>query len=294
MQLTRRTALGAATIAAVAAAVAVLAVVTALVVDRPEADAPPEARKEPVAAIVTPMPKDFAHSEPRPVAVHARLLPNLRSLPAEDLSIELVDGVRRLRFASIIANTGVGPVETLSDDVRSCPEGQRHASQLLYHDANGNGVYERDVDVEKTSRLAGCMVFHAEHDHWHFDAAARYWLSAPNSLTPIAEAEKVSFCWRDNREVPAEADPRPPQFYGDCEQDTVQGITPGWADVYRASLPDQHLDLPADLPDGTYCLHNEADPLQLLLETNDDDNAAVLPMRLDGTAVAAGPEGACG
>jgi hypothetical protein len=137
------------------------------------------------------------------------------------------------------------------------------------------------------------MLDHPTHDHWHFDAAASHTLTAPDSAAAIVAAEKVSFCWRDNREVPAEANPRFSQYYGDCQRDTVQGITPGWADVYRATLPDQHLDLPVGLPDGLYCLRNEADPLGLLLEADDDDNAAVLPIQITGTTVAASTAGSC-
>lgn len=253
----------------------------------------PTARKEPVAATVTGSPQPLARAEVRRVPVHARLLPNLRSLTPEDVAIEMVGDVRRLRFASIIANTGFGPVETLPDGRRPCPAGQRHASQVLYHDTDGNGGYDRAVDTATSSRPAGCMLFHATHDHWHFDAAARYTLTAPASSSPVAAAEKVSFCWRDNRVVPARVDPRPAEFYGDCERDTVQGINPGWADVYRSTLPDQHLDLPAWLADGVYCLRNEADPLQLLLETDDTDNAAALAVRITGATVAPATGATC-
>ena len=236
-------------------------------------------------------PSDYP--DPRPVAGHGLLRPNLQSLPPEDLVIELADGERRLRFTSIIANSGLGPVETDPDGLLPCPEGQRHASQVLYRDANGDGRYERSVDTATLSRPAGCMLDHEGHEHWHFDAAARYALTAPGSDEPIAVAEKVSFCWRDNREVPAEADPRPGQHYGDCTRDTVQGITPGWADVYPERLDDQHLNLPADLTDGVYCLWNEADPLGLLLETDETDNAAVAAVQISGTSVEAAAADLC-
>lgn len=249
--------------------------------------------KELMAATLAAQPSPEPDRRPRPVPVHARLLPNLRSLPPEDLSIEVVEGVRRLRFASIIANTGFGPVETLPDGARPCPAGQRHASQVLYHDAGGNGRYDRAIDGATSVRPAGCMLFHSTHEHWHFDAAASYTLTATSSMTPLAAAEKVSFCWRDNREVPSEGGLRPTASYGDCEQNTVQGINPGWADVYRATLPDQHLDLPVDLVDGVYCLRNRADPLELLLETDDDDNGAAVAIRIARNTVAKATDVSC-
>lgn len=236
---------------------------------------------------------DYPDPRPRPSPVRAPLLPNLQSLPPEDVLIEVVAGDRRLRFTSIIANTGVGPVETEPDGLLPCPRGQRHASQILYHDEDDDGRYDRATDTTTTSRPAGCMFDHEGHNHWHFDAAARYTLVDPGGGPPVAEASKVSFCWRDNREVPSEADPRPEQHYGDCSSDTVQGITPGWADVYGQQLDDQHLDLPGDLADGVYCLWNEADPLGLLRETDDTDNAAVTAIEITGSDVAEAPLSMC-
>lgn len=239
------------------------------------------------------VPVEYPDPRPRPKPVRAPLLPNLQSLPPEDVLIEVADGARRLRFTSIIANTGVGPIETNPDGLLPCPPGERHASQVLYHDEDDDGRYDRSTDTTTTSRPAGCMLDHEGHSHWHFDAAAKYTLVEPRGGSPVAAADKVSFCWRDNREVPAEADPRPEQRYGDCTYDTVQGITPGWADVYSEQLDDQHLDLPTDLADGVYCLWNEADPLDLLRETDDTDNAAVTAIEITGTDVAEAPRETC-
>ncbi len=257
-------------------------------------DAPATAAKLVGTPTAEPTPISYPDPRPQPNPVRRPLLPNLQSLPPEDFHIEVINGgERRLRFTSIIANTGVGPVETNPDDLLPCPPGQRHASQVLYHDADDDGRYDRETDTATTSRPAGCMLDHEGHDHWHFDTAARYALIQPGQAAPVAEAAKVSFCWRDNREVPAEADPRPEQHYGDCTRDTVQGITPGWADVYPERLDDQHLDLPADLPDGVYCLWNEADPRNLLRESDDSDNAAVSAIEITGTEVAAARPDAC-
>lgn len=246
-------------------------------------------------AAIAERPPDFSHPDPQPVPVGARLLPNLQSLPPEDVHIEITDdGSRRLRFTSIIANTGLGPIETTPDEAAPCPDDQRHASQVLYHDVNGDSQYEPGTDTRTSTLAGGCMLDHPGHDHWHFDAAAEYALAEPGATEPVAIVEKVSFCWRDNREVPAEADPRPPQHYGDCSYENVQGITPGWADVYGEYLPDQHLDLPEELPDGVYCLSNRADPLELLLESVEDDNGAVRAIEINGTEVQDGSAGVCG
>jgi len=287
MQLTRTTAIATVSVGASVLIVGLLGAGTLLSGDD-EVGARVSQTAEP-----TPTETFLPPPDPRGVPVGARLLPNLRSLPAENVHLEFVDGKRRMRFASIIANAGIGPAEVLPDGLLPCPPGQRHASQVLYHDDAGNGRYERETDVVTTTRPGGCMLDHAEHEHWHFDAMARYALTRPGENSPLVSSDKVSFCLRDNRETATASPIHFAQFYGDCGRDRVQGIMPGWADVYSADLADQHLDLPADLPDGAYCLHNEADPRELLLETDDDDNASVVTVRITQTSIAVDPIDRC-
>ena len=227
------------------------------------------------------------------VSAPAVLLPDARSLPAGELSIETSGGDRRLRFSATLANDGPGPLEVFPIDSQQCPAGQRYAEQRLYVDADDDGAFDRTVDGGTETRPAGCMVDHPDHEHWHFDAMARYALTPVGSTTPVAENTKVSFCLRDNVPIPGAA-AGPPEHYGECDTRlSVQGISPGWADVYTAELADQVLDLPAGLADGAYCLHTEADPLRLLQEVDPTDNAAVLTVQITGTSVEALPTNQC-
>jgi hypothetical protein len=163
---------------------------------------------------------------------------------------------------------------------------------------NTNGRFDRLVDVRRISRPAGCMLFHPGHDHWHFDASARYTLMSADAKTVLAAQDKVSFCLRDSRLAPAVAVPAgsavpAARSYGECDRDNTQGISAGWADVYRARLPGQALRLPPNLPDGVYCLHIEADPNGLLQESRDDDNASVRTIRITRTRVALAVPASC-
>jgi hypothetical protein len=265
--------------AAVAGAVVTAAAATAVVVGAEDAPDPAGA-----APSVAPPPADWP--DPVEVPVGARLLPNLTSLPAEDVSLEVVAGARGLRFAGILANPGGAPLEVVPEPGRTCPEGQRHVSQVLFHDVDGDGRYDRSVDMSTSTRPLGCMLFHPDHDHWHVDSSARYALARPGEDVPVVTQDKVSFCLRDNRTL---GTAEPAEYYGECERDTRQGISPGWADVYRATLSSQKLELPANLPDGTYCLHTAADPYDLVLESDETDNASVVTVTLSGdTATAAG------
>jgi Lysyl oxidase len=164
---------------------------------------------------------------------------------------------------------------------------------VLYHDSAGDARFDRTVDKMRTTRQGGCMLDHPDHGHWHFDAMARYSLTRQGEQSPLVASDKVSFCRRDNRETPSASPVKVAQHYGDCGPRKVQGISPGWADVYDTDLPDQHLALPAELPEGAYCLHNEADPLELLLETDDSDNAAAIAVRIIGAEVSVGAARSC-
>ncbi|HSK25772.1 MAG TPA: lysyl oxidase family protein [Jiangellales bacterium] len=271
------------TILVSAAAVCAATVVTATVVAGVDSDGEPVGAR---AVAVADWP------EPSSVPVGARLLPNLTSPPAEEISLQVVEGVRELRFAGILANPGVAPIEVVPETGPLCPEGQRHVSQVFVHDTDGDGVYTRDVDTETSTRPLGCMLFHPEHDHWHVDSSARYALTRPGDDDPIVSQDKVSFCLRDNRPT-GTAPAEPAIYYGECERDTRQGISAGWADVYQARLPSQKLDLPADLPDGTYCLHTEADPYDLVLESDETDNASVLDVVVAAGTAAPAPTRLC-
>lgn len=235
---------------------------------------------------------DPAGPDPQAIRVGALLQPNLRSLPAESVRIETNGGRRELRFTSALANVGAGPLEVRPDDGRTCPRGQLRAAQVIYTDRAGDGRFDRGEDKAPISIPAGCMLDHPTHKHWHFDAMARYSLTRPASSAPLVSSEKVSFCLRDSRRMPASPD-RPRRHYGHCGRNKVQGISPGWADVYKATLPGQMLELADDLVDGQYCLHSAADPLGLLQETDEDDNAAVLSIRLTGNEVSRGDPAAC-
>jgi Lysyl oxidase len=217
----------------------------------------------------------------------APLLPDMVALRAQSMTIEQVNGHRRLRFAAALGNVGRGPMEVRPNNARHCPPHTRHASQIIYHDVDGNHHFRRDVDTTISRRSAGCMVFHPQHDHWHFEAAARYLLYRPNHRHHVLlKARKTSFCLRDSERVPAHFGTfHAPPYYGDCSRDTPQGITSGWADLYEAFLAGQSLDLPNGLPDHVYCLGVRVDPRDELRESDETNNLSARAIRIDGDHV---------
>ena len=128
------------------------------------------------------------------------------------------------------------------------------------------------------------MLDHPTHDHWHFDAIAAYTLTVSGTATRVAR-DKVSFCLRDNEPAPDRARTVRRAYFGECSATSPQGISPGWVDVYRADLDGQWLRVPRGIDGRPACLTLEADPADLLLETDETDNATSIPIRIVGTRV---------
>jgi Lysyl oxidase len=223
------------------------------------------------------------------------LLPDVVVQPLREIRIQKGAGVKLLRFASIIGNAGAGVVELKPDtpsrsaendcDDDGDPLNDRKAFQRIFGDADGDGVFTRGTDTVLEKRFAGCSFFHVAHNHWHFEEFARYRLVKPKSGRVVASSEKVSFCVRDSLRFDATL-PGSPGFlhYGDCTQDSITGLSIGWADYYSSTLPGQELDI-RGLPDGRYCLRNEADPTDRLDESDEGNNGRSILVRIRGRTV---------
>jgi hypothetical protein len=240
----------------------------------------------PSATQLAPMPTPTV---PRPAPL---LLPNMRSLSASDLQIEVVGTTRRLRFAASLANVGPGPLFLLPGGRGGCPSGQHEAVQVLHRDANRDGKFQRTRDREESRRLTGCMLRHPAHKHWHFHAMASYSLRRAGSSQVLVSRDKVSFCLRDNYRVPRQrVDAR--RHFGRCSRNSQQGISPGWVDLYKADLSGQWLRLPANVGSDVLCLDLKADPLGRLVETDETDNATSVAFRVDGRRIRTANSNAC-
>lgn len=209
----------------------------------------------------------------------AELLPNLVSLDATELIVESVGERRRLRFAGTLANTGPGPLVLQPRSRGRCSPGEHAAHQLLHVDTSGDGRFQRNLDAQERRAFAGCMLRHRGHDHWHFDAMASYALRLPGAVAAVADRPKVSFCLRDNERLDDVVGP-PREHFGDCSATRVQGISPGWVDVYGPDLDGQWLMLPRTFTGGLVCLDLAADPRGLVRETDETDNATTTAVRI--------------
>jgi hypothetical protein len=226
-----------------------------------------------------------------------RFRPNLQTLAPTDLSIEVLpNGHRKLRLTNEVSNVGAGPIE-LKPRKKDCDhdgklEDDRTAFQRVYEDADGDGVFERGVDVTFRRHKVGCFEFDKQHRHWHFEDYASYELQELDG-TIVGQHAKVGFCLLDTDQVAVGLPGEPVgPYYGSavsvCGDLQVQGISVGWADIYQAVLPGQSIGI-TGVQDGTYCLVSTVDPENLLQETDEADNEARLQIQITGNTVATLP-----
>jgi hypothetical protein len=207
-------------------------------------------------------------------------VPDLEVLPPDDLYV--VDdrdegGTVRLKFSTTIWNAGAGPMEVWGDPSEDGTD--LHVHQVV-QDADGR---------LRPIRPVGSFDFDHRHGHLHLTAFARYQLwtlgeDGPGEL--VAENDKVGFCLMDNLVVDEARAPADP-VYGGCEAE-VQGISPGWGDIYVAQLYEQDIVIEG-LPDGRYRLVNVANPDGVLAEARLDNNAGHVDLVLEGGTVAPAP-----
>jgi hypothetical protein len=126
------------------------------------------------------------------------------------------------------------------------------------------------------------MVFHPEHDHWHFNDFAYYALRSEATWQPIEQSTKVSFCVLDGDQLfPGLAGSPLDDYYpGLCTASSVEGLSIGWADTYGAFLAGQGIPI-VGIPAGNYCLIARSDPADRLEESKENNNGRRTRLYLD-------------
>jgi hypothetical protein len=219
-----------------------------------------------------------------------RVLPNLVVLPTQSIvtnsiggacqPIEIVEqGARRcLRFDQIVANEGAGPLE-LRYEVAGIATDQR----LMQRVYRADGTYE--------DRQASTYVFHAAHAHFHYVGfgQASLWRSDRAGTRLDASAlrvgRKAGFCIMDVEQEDPAAAAAHYQETGckapDVDGSFVNGISPGWADIYGNLTEGQFIEI-TGVPDGFYLLDIAVDPDHTLVEKTRKDNKATSLIQICG------------
>lgn len=216
--------------------------------------------------------------------------PDLQTLPPFDLRLihNPEAGRMWIRFSNSILNSGAGALELAG--TRDSQTGDIQVVQNIY--------YGEDQFVRNSF---GTFEFEEDHNHVHFEGFSLYevWSlgSGGEMLEVVASSGKVSYCVRDNdpfqpeegsqlaSQPEVENIPEKPRYLS-CGY-RLQGLSPGWIDTYKHNTPGQYVDI-SGLPDGDYLLVSTVDPDDLLLETDETNNAAALYFSLSENQVLMG------
>ena len=190
-------------------------------------------------------------------------------------------GKKLLSFGTTIANKGIGPMEL--DIGGTAADERRPAFQVIKND-----------DGTETRIPVGEFYWHNApgHNHYHFDEFAQYRLreigedGQPSDIA--AEGHKAGFCLMDSLQSHPDTKNSSvvPQFRGtSCSEGKKMGISPGWADHYAARqglqlLDGQFIEID-DVSPGEYYLEITVDPVNRLIESNQDNNSAFVKVKIN-------------
>lgn len=205
------------------------------------------------------------------------LCPDVAMRAPYQLIPETIDGKRVLRAANAVLSIGPGPIE-----VRGTRTGARTMRAVQYVHREGKRVSKR------VPGGAGHIIFKfipGQGRYWKFQNAARFELwSTGASPRRVRIGPKLTYCLRDLRRLWDWRRSPKAEVYPACSRNAnigkvTLGTSPGWADIYPAPYYQQWIEV-GDLPAGCYTLYHVADPLNRLIETNEDNNAAATRVRL--------------
>lgn len=212
--------------------------------------------------------------EPDP-PVGSPVLPDLMPKPQLNVTTGRVDGKWRMFFSTIIVNVGNGDFV-----LRATREGDTWSVEQGIPFSEGGA---KIVPVDATLAWGG-----DGHDHWHVVRVATV------RLVPLDEKgrpkddkgridSKIGFCFYDHTRELDRGPEEPVYSAHSCghENDTFIGVglSPGWNDTYRQSLPGQSIDV-TGLPDGKYRLWTEIDEKGWFREATRTNNRTWIDIEL--------------
>jgi Lysyl oxidase len=206
------------------------------------------------------------------------LLPDLVALPSWGIGISVHRRKGQfLTFGATVWTSGSSPL--VVEGFRRPDEEVMDGYQYFYRDGEPVG-----------RAPAGPLEYDARrgHHHWHFKQFAAYRLLDADQ-SEVVQSAKEAFCLAPTDAIDLDhpgADWNPDLgFHTACGDRTsiwVREILPlGWGDTYGQYLPGQSFDI-TDLPNGTYYIQVEANPLGLLHEQDMSNNSELRKVILKG------------
>jgi len=202
--------------------------------------------------------------------------PKLPDLVCEIKSVSqtTVSGQPALRFGTWAINLGLGPIEL-------------HA---VAAQTGTNDVYQWIYDTTGSHTETYIGNFVVENNRVRFSDSADYFLREvmedDSAGGVLSSNEKVAYCFVDSHKyVPSPPGTPNSQVYGGSGPGTyppcgdVLGTSVGWVDNYPPSFSGQYVLL-TNISSGTYWLQNTLDPFDRMLESNDNNNSAMIKVTI--------------
>lgn len=204
---------------------------------------------------------------------HMVLMPDIVTIPPQDITLKRIGGRTYLLFTTSYWNKGRGPLEFIADPKTKGITGdvERNVLQRIY-----------SLDGDYTEHLSGTFLWHSPHLHYHFKDFAVYTLEPlePDSSVASILSQKSTFCIRDSEPIDlTHPGATKSASYTICGKER-QGISPGWADSYYYTYVDQKFEV-TNLPKGQYKLKIVINPLDRFKEITKDNNAGEVIFDLD-------------
>ena len=193
-------------------------------------------------------------------AVDARVPDAAPDAPASSPDLALV--AARMDNSALVTDTTF--VSTDCEIVEGCV-GDVGTRRLLRFNTVTANLGTADLDLGPTPPpgvSAGIFVWSPCHMHHHVAGYAAF--SLLDGANVVVTGDKKAFCLEDDVQIV----PGGPSHGYRCN---LQGITPGWADVYDRSLPCQWIDV-TDVAPGTYTLRVEIDVSHQFPDTDRANN----------------------
>ncbi len=223
-----------------------------------------------------------AHSRPaEAVDSDNLLLPDL-GMKLKDIQIQKTsDGRKLLRFTSIVVNVGAGPFEAHGQRPDTTVSTMTTTQRIF----DGTGLYlDHPTDA--------VMYFGRDgHNHRHLRDLEDFELTRLDNGKLVGTGAKHGFCFFDNFRYGSTQDPfytrrTSPPACGEYSSDlkVTMGLSRGWGDIYRYTLPDQYIDV-TGLASGRYRLWATADADNWFSESNNSNNFTWTDIRISGTSI---------
>ena len=218
----------------------------------------------------------------RPAGSDARpdrsTVPDLRALPAFQISTSIEGELDLLNFSSVTWNAGPAPL--VIDGFRNDDDPDlMDAHQTFY--ADGEAVGSAPIGTLEYHRGGG-------HDHWHFLDFSRYELVSASGESRLSG--KQSWCLANNYPVDltlpgvvwsTQLDSLATSCGGEGALWVRQVLAVGWGDLYVQAVSGQSFDI-TDLPNGVYTIRITANPDGDIYESSTRNNVSERTVRLGG------------